>query len=215
MAVDPDFGTASNNYVYLYYTFKKFGVCSNETANSNNPVNRVSRFVMSGDTINPSSEEVLIDNIPSPRNAHNAGDLSFGKDGYLYVTVGDGRCDYAGDSGCAGQNDASRDPHVLLGKVLRITRDGGIPLPTLIRTPTATAATVVAPTLARSARRRSPQAYATPSASPSTRTPRAPASSSTTLARVLGMRSTKARQVPTTAGTSARAPTTTRPAMVL
>jgi glucose/arabinose dehydrogenase/PKD repeat protein len=127
VAVDPDFGTASNNYVYLYYTFKKFGVCPNETANSNNPVNRVSRFVMSGDTINPSSEEVLIDNIPSPRNAHNAGDLSFGKDGYLYVTVGDGRCDYTGDSGCAGQNDASRDPHVLLGKVLRITRDGGIP----------------------------------------------------------------------------------------
>ena len=36
-------------------------------------------------------------------------------------------CDYAGDSGCAGQNDASRDPHILLGKVLRITRDGGIP----------------------------------------------------------------------------------------
>jgi glucose/arabinose dehydrogenase/Ca2+-binding RTX toxin-like protein len=127
-AVDPDFGTAGNNYVYLYYSFKKFGVCpSNEPTNPNNAVNRVSRFVMSGDTINPSSEEVLIDNIPSPRSTHNAGDLNFGKDGYLYVTVGDGGCDYAGNSGCAGQNDASRDPHVLLGKVLRIARDGGIP----------------------------------------------------------------------------------------
>jgi hypothetical protein len=41
--------------------------------------------------------------------------------------VGDGGCDYAGNSGCAGANDASRDRHVLLGKVLRITRDGGIP----------------------------------------------------------------------------------------
>jgi glucose/arabinose dehydrogenase len=58
---------------------------------------------------------------------HNGGDLHFGKDDYLYITVGDGGCDYAGDSGCAGQKDASRDSHILLGKVLRITRDGGIP----------------------------------------------------------------------------------------
>lgn len=128
VAVDPGFGSAGHNYVYLYYTFKKFGVCpSGQPANSNNPVNRVSRFVMSDDTINLSSEEVLIDNIPSPTGNHNAGDLSFGKDGNLYVSVGDGQCDYAGDSGCSGQNDASRDPHILLGKVLRVTRNGGIP----------------------------------------------------------------------------------------
>jgi glucose/arabinose dehydrogenase/PKD repeat protein len=128
VAVDPDFGSAGHNYVYLYYTFKKFGVCpSGQPANSNNPVNRVSRFVMTGDTINPSSEEVLIDNIPSPSGNHNSGDVSFGKDGNLYVSVGDGQCDYAGDSGCSGQNDASRDPHILLGKILSITRSGGIP----------------------------------------------------------------------------------------
>jgi PKD repeat protein len=128
VAVDPGFGTAGHNYVYLYYSFKKFGVCpSEQPANSNNPVNRVSRFVMSGDKIDPSSEEVLIDNIPSPTGNHNSGDLHFGKNGHLYVSVGDGQCDYAGDSGCSGENDASRDPHILLGKVLRITRDGGIP----------------------------------------------------------------------------------------
>ena len=128
VAVDPDFGTAGNNYVYLFYTFNKHGVCPfDQPTNPNNPVNRVSRFVMSGDTINPSSEEVLIDNIHSPKGSHNAGDLSFGKDGYLYATVGNGGCDYAGNSGCAGRNDASRDPHVLLGKVLRITRNGEIP----------------------------------------------------------------------------------------
>jgi glucose/arabinose dehydrogenase/PKD repeat protein len=128
VAVDPGFGTAGHNYVYLYYSFKKSGVCPiHEPANSNNPVNRVSRFVMSGDTINRSSEEVLIDNIPSPNGDHNGGDLHFGKDGYLYVSVGDGQCDYAGDSGCSGQNDASRDSHILLGKILRITPSGGIP----------------------------------------------------------------------------------------
>jgi glucose/arabinose dehydrogenase len=79
------------------------------------------------DTADPTTEKVLIDNIPSPDGNHNAGDLRFDKDGYLYVSVGDGGCDYAGDSGCSGQNDASRDRHVLLGKVLRIERDGGIP----------------------------------------------------------------------------------------
>lgn len=31
------------------------------------------------------------------------------------------------DSGGGGENDASRDRHVLLGKILRVTRDGDIP----------------------------------------------------------------------------------------
>ena len=129
IALDPGFGTAGHNYVYLFYTFKKAGVCPTDwnPANPNNPVNRVSRFVMSGDTINASSEEVLIDNIPSPTGNHNAGDLSFGKDGNLYVTVGDGQCDYAQNSGCQINNDASRDQNILLGKVLRVTPSGGIP----------------------------------------------------------------------------------------
>ena len=63
---------------------------------------------------------MLIDNILSPAGDHNAGDLQFGKDGNLYVSVGDGGCDYAG-GGCAGGNDAARDEQVLLGKILRIT----------------------------------------------------------------------------------------------
>ena len=50
-----------------------------------------------------------------------------GKDGYLYVSVGDGGCDYKGDSGCGGANNASRDRNVLNGKIVRITRSGGVP----------------------------------------------------------------------------------------
>jgi len=124
VAVDPSF--TANRFVYLYYTYKKHGVCDRNTARS--PVNRVSRFVLSdANTIDPATEVVLIDNIHSPNGNHNGGDLRFGLDGYLYVSVGDGGCDYAGDSGCAGSNDAARDRHVLLGKILRITRDGGIP----------------------------------------------------------------------------------------
>src|SRR5215211_6044699 len=125
VTVDPNFST--NHYVYLFYTYNKFGACpTNAPMDPTNPVNRVSRFVMSGDTVDPGSEQVLIDNIPSI-GQHNAGDLHFGNDGYLYISVGDGGCDYAGDSGCVGRNDASRDPNVLLGKILRITRDGDIP----------------------------------------------------------------------------------------
>ena len=57
---------------------------------------------MSGSTIAMASEAVLVDEIPSPSGNHNGGDLRFGNDGYLYVSVGDGGCDYAGDSGCYG-----------------------------------------------------------------------------------------------------------------
>ena len=124
VTVDPQF--ASNRFIYLFYTYKKFGVCESNTANS--PVNRVSRFVLpAGNVIDPATETVLVDNIPSPNGNHNAGDIQFGKDGFLYVAIGDGGCDYAGNSGCAGANDAARDEHVLTGKVLRITRDAGIP----------------------------------------------------------------------------------------
>ena len=113
---DPDF--KSNGWVFLYYTAKRpDAVC----------VNRVSRFVMSGDTINLASEVVLVDNIPAPNGNHNGGDLKFGWDRYLYISIGDGGCDYAGDSGCQGRNDASRDQHVLIGKILRITNQGAIP----------------------------------------------------------------------------------------
>lgn len=123
VAVDPDFGTPNNNYVYLYYTARVGPTCDG----SRDDVNRVSRFTMSGDTLDPASETKLIDNIPSTNGNHNAGDLQFGKDGLLYVSVGDGGCDYAAPANCQNQNDAARDRNILLGKVLRIERDGGIP----------------------------------------------------------------------------------------
>ncbi|HEX9286410.1 MAG TPA: PQQ-dependent sugar dehydrogenase [Thermoanaerobaculia bacterium] len=115
VAVDPNFTTPSNNFIYVYYTFNRAGIC----------VNRVSRYTLSSSNV-ASGQTVLIDNIPSTAGNHNAGDVEFGKDGYLYVSVGDGGCDYAG-GGCAAQNDASRDQHSLVGKILRITRDGNIP----------------------------------------------------------------------------------------
>jgi glucose/arabinose dehydrogenase len=113
VAVDPQF--AGNRFVYLYYTHNEFGAC----------VNRVSRFVL-GDDNAASGEVILLDRIHSTAGNHNGGDLNFGKDGYLYVSVGDGGCDYASQSNCASNNDAARDRHVLVGKILRITRNPGV-----------------------------------------------------------------------------------------
>jgi glucose/arabinose dehydrogenase len=115
VAVDPGFG--SNGFVYLYYTADDPGDC----------VNRLSRFTMSGNTVSPASESILIDNIPSEGGNHNGGDVHVGGDGHLYVAVGDGGCDYEPPHGCGGANDAARDMNALLGKILRITREGGIP----------------------------------------------------------------------------------------
>jgi glucose/arabinose dehydrogenase len=123
IALDPD--VATNGFVYLYYTFPRFGGCDHNTSQS--PVNRVSRFTLTGDTLDPASELVLIDGMPSPNGNHNGGDLQIGNDGYLYISIGDGGCDYAGDSGCGGMNDAARDLHTLTGKIVRITREGEVP----------------------------------------------------------------------------------------
>ena len=90
------------------------------------PVNRVSRFTVSGNTA--SGEVVLVDNMPSPNGNHNAGDLLFGKDGYLYIGIGDGGCDLDVPSQCGGSNTNARKRNILTGKVLRVTRSGGIPL---------------------------------------------------------------------------------------
>jgi glucose/arabinose dehydrogenase len=115
LAVSPGF--AANHHFFVFYTFNAGGTC----------VHRVSRFTLP-DTglVDPASELVLIDNIPSPSGTRNGGDVQFGRDGYLYVAVGDGGCDYA-LGGCGGANDAARDEHTLLGKVLRIAEDGAVP----------------------------------------------------------------------------------------
>ena len=116
--------------VYLFYTSKGETTCATDPpAPSSAPVNRVSRFYLGhDDRIDPASEQVLIDNIPNMGGVHNGGDLEFGKDGNLYVSAGDGGCDYTVPSrGCGPGNPAARDRNVLLGKILRITPNGGIP----------------------------------------------------------------------------------------
>jgi glucose/arabinose dehydrogenase len=104
IAFDPEF--SSNGFIYLYYT----------TASSD-PKNRVSRFTVNGDSIDRSSERIILDNIRSDAGNHNAGWIQFGKDGRLYIATGDG-----------GENpNFSQSLSGINGKILRINKDGSIP----------------------------------------------------------------------------------------
>ena len=125
VAVDPTF--TSNRFIYLYYTFNK-GNAGCPTSSNTSPVERISRFMLpDANVIDPTTELVLIDNVLNLAGSHNGGQLRVGPDGYLYAGIGDGGCDYAGDSGCGGVNDASRDRNILNGKILRIAMDGSVP----------------------------------------------------------------------------------------
>src|SRR5690606_26514156 len=89
----------------------------------------ISEFRVSDDDPNradPDSERIILQ-VDQPQANHNAGDLEFGPDGYLYITLGDG----------GGANDVGvghtpglgngQDINQLLGKILRIDVDSGDP----------------------------------------------------------------------------------------
>jgi glucose/arabinose dehydrogenase len=133
VAVDPDFGQGANRSIFVYYTAKRSTKCplfndSDPSPAADFPVNRVSRFTLADDnTISAASEVVLIDHIPSP-GIHNAGHLEFGPvDNLLYVSVGDGGCLVSDLTRCQNQNTNARRQDHLLGKILRVNRDGTFP----------------------------------------------------------------------------------------
>jgi glucose/arabinose dehydrogenase len=114
--VHPNFGNG-DRWIYLFYTFNKNGNCD-EHDEFNGPVNRLSRFWLQegSNTIDKSSEEVLFDTPPLGFRFHNGGKIEFGKDGYLYVTVGE-----------AGLKEVAQSKSNLLGSLIRIKDDGDIP----------------------------------------------------------------------------------------
>lgn len=108
MEFDPDF--ANNNQVYIYY-----GSAPNSMAP---PLEqRLSRFTLAPDglTIDESSEEILLVS-PQTTSQHKAGDIGFGADGYLYLTIGDD------EVRANGQN-----VNTLEGSMIRIDVNGGTP----------------------------------------------------------------------------------------
>lgn len=58
------------------------------------------------------AESVLL-TVPQPIGDHNGGTVVFGKDGYLYISIGDGGC-------CGDPNGHGQDRTELLGSILRI-----------------------------------------------------------------------------------------------
>jgi glucose/arabinose dehydrogenase len=105
----PDY--AVNGELFVNYTRTELGQL--ETV--------ISRFEVSGDPdlADAGSEEILL-TIDQPFGNHNAGDLAFGPDGYLYIPTGDG-----GSGGDPQEN--GQDLAELLGKVLRIDVDSSDP----------------------------------------------------------------------------------------
>ncbi len=80
----------------------------------------VARYhVATSGTVDPASEKVLL-TVKQPYPNHKAGDLMFGPDGYLYITLGDG------GSGGDPQNHA-QNKNDYLGKLLRIDVSKGNP----------------------------------------------------------------------------------------
>ena len=81
----------------------------------------IARYSVSSDpnVADPNSAVVIL-KITQPFRNHNGGQLQFNPDGYLYIGMGDG------GSGGDTQNNA-QNPGTLLGKMLRIDVDNGIP----------------------------------------------------------------------------------------
>ncbi|WP_139559744.1 PQQ-dependent sugar dehydrogenase [Methylotetracoccus oryzae] len=103
VAFDPNF--TSNRFVYVYYT-----------ANTAPPHNRVSRFTAQGDLAVPGSQRVILDLNNLTNSRHYGGAIHFGRDGKLYIAVGDN------DVGTNAQTLSN-----LFGKLLRINSNGTIP----------------------------------------------------------------------------------------
>jgi glucose/arabinose dehydrogenase len=101
IAVHPDF--AREPWLYLYLSDAADGR------------NRLIRVRVAGH-VAEGAPETLLDGLSAAAGYHNGGDLVFGLDGMLYVSVGE-----------AHEPDRAQDPGDIGGKVLRLTPEGDVP----------------------------------------------------------------------------------------
>jgi len=102
ITLDPAF--AQNGYVYAFYTHGSLR-------------NRVSRFQATGNGAPAGTEQVVWQHDDASDIWHQGGDLHFGPDGYLYISVGDHL-----------RGDTVQDLDSYNGKILRIAADGSVPV---------------------------------------------------------------------------------------
>lgn len=111
MAFHPSF--SGSGHVYFYYTETGPG--------SSTPlVSRLTRYTMNISGIIDTGSRSLVLSVDQPATNHNGGDIKFGPDEYLYITLGDG--------GGGGDPDGNgQDTTTLLGSMLRIDVDNESP----------------------------------------------------------------------------------------
>ncbi len=107
IALDPAF--ASNQWIYLYYSVP-----------GDIPINRVSRFTVTGDKLDLASEKKILD-VATHRDAccHSAGAVAFDSKGNLYVSAGDNSPVTTGVVNATAEG-TSGNTNDLRGKILRI-----------------------------------------------------------------------------------------------
>lgn len=122
LAFHPDF--AQNGRFFVYYS----APLRPEAPDNWNHTSTISEFKVLQDNpnmTNTSSERILLQ-VDKPQTNHNAGQIAFGPDGYLYIPIGDG----------GGANDArighpppgnGQNISTYLGKILRIDVNSGDP----------------------------------------------------------------------------------------
>ncbi|MEP7266272.1 MAG: ThuA domain-containing protein [Saprospiraceae bacterium] len=118
VALDPDFD--QNQYIYLFYS-----------PPIEESIQRVSRFELKNKVLDTSTEKIIL-TIPVQRQecCHSAGYLRYGKDGLLYISVGDNTNPFASDGFNPIDERPGRSPwdaqksagnsNDLRGKILRI-----------------------------------------------------------------------------------------------
>ncbi|HEX6230946.1 MAG TPA: PQQ-dependent sugar dehydrogenase [Actinomycetota bacterium] len=89
-------------WVYAYYSDASDGR------------NRLVRFRAEGDVA--AERQDLMDLLPTVNGWHNGGDMTFGPDGKLYLSVGEGH-----------EPERAQEPAALGGRILRLDPDGSVP----------------------------------------------------------------------------------------